>query len=188
MNPLKQARTRQGISQRSLAKLSNVSFRSVQQMEGGKHDMRLSSLSKVAQAMHYPPGSITKAIERIFTQPPLALKNVAEQIVHHGPNSWKIWLFDFVDAFRRERDESYVLEAPSSKLPENLRALLAATTETLCDELNLPQPWWTPAMPKLKEPWFVSGTENLKAMALVEAPVHFRKRNIFVLYNFLERA
>jgi hypothetical protein len=30
--------------------------------------------------------------------------------------------------------------------------------------------------------------ENLKASALVESPVHYRKRKIFVLANFLERA
>jgi hypothetical protein len=40
----------------------------------------------------------------------------------------------------------------------------------------------------LDSPWFVAGIENLKASALVESPVRFRKRNIFVLANFLERA
>ncbi|NCO37375.1 MAG: hypothetical protein COZ06_23865 [Armatimonadetes bacterium CG_4_10_14_3_um_filter_66_18] len=43
-------------------------------------------------------------------------------------------------------------------------------------------------LPPLPEPWFVSGIENLKATALVESPTHFRKRRIFVLGNFLERA
>ena len=40
----------------------------------------------------------------------------------------------------------------------------------------------------LATPWFVAGVENLKALALVESPTHFRKRNIFVLGNFLSRA
>jgi hypothetical protein len=34
----------------------------------------------------------------------------------------------------------------------------------------------------------VAGRESLKAMALVESPVWFRRRNIFVLGNFLDRA
>jgi hypothetical protein len=34
----------------------------------------------------------------------------------------------------------------------------------------------------------VSGVENLKAMALVESPAWFRRRNVFVLGNFLNRA
>lgn len=40
----------------------------------------------------------------------------------------------------------------------------------------------------LPEPWFVAGVENLKATALVESPLPFRRNNIFVLGNFLSRA
>ncbi len=188
MTSLKQARNRQGISQRRLANLSALSFRSVQLMEGGGHDGRISSLDKVAEAMHYPKGTVLRAVENVFVLPPLALKYVARQVLAHGTESWKIWLFDFVDAFRRERDLAYVAEAPALELSEELQALFTSTAETLCDELNLPQPWWAAVMPRLKNPWFVSGVENLKAMALVESPVHFRKRNVFVLGNFLERA
>ena len=39
----------------------------------------------------------------------------------------------------------------------------------------------------LDKPWFVSGFENLKSTALIESPLNFRKRNIFVLGNFLTR-
>jgi hypothetical protein len=42
-------------------------------------------------------------------------------------------------------------------------------------------------VPGLEEPWFVTGIENLKAMAIVESPVFFRRRLIFVLENFLSR-
>jgi hypothetical protein len=40
----------------------------------------------------------------------------------------------------------------------------------------------------LSEPWFVSGMENLKASALLESPLPFRRNNVFVLGNFLSRA
>jgi hypothetical protein len=40
----------------------------------------------------------------------------------------------------------------------------------------------------LPAPWFVAGVENLKASALVESPVQFRRNNVFVLGNFLARA
>ena len=49
-------------------------------------------------------------------------------------------------------------------------------------------PQWTAAVGCLDRPWFVSGFESLKASALVESPVPFRSRNVFVLANFLERA
>lgn len=66
-------------------------------------------------------------------------------------------------------------------------ALLASTVECLCDELHLKTPEWIMDVPALKEPWFVAGVENLKAMAIVESPVYFRRRLIFVLENFLDR-
>jgi len=49
-------------------------------------------------------------------------------------------------------------------------------------------PWWANRPLVLAEPWFVSGMENLKATALVESPVQFRRNNVFVLGNFLSRA
>ena len=67
-------------------------------------------------------------------------------------------------------------------------ALLASTVEMLCAERRMPVPWWCGGAGILPAPWFVSGVENLKALALVESPAHFRKRNIFVLANFLARA
>jgi hypothetical protein len=49
-------------------------------------------------------------------------------------------------------------------------------------------PNWIWNIPSCKEPWFVSGYENLKAISLVESPAFFRRRKIFVLENFLYRA
>ena len=66
-------------------------------------------------------------------------------------------------------------------------ALLASTIEYLCDEMRLEAPAWVWAVPSLKEPWFLSGMESLKAIAIVESPVFFRRRKIFVLENFLYR-
>jgi hypothetical protein len=42
-------------------------------------------------------------------------------------------------------------------------------------------------VPTCKDPWFVSGMENINAIALVESPLQFRIRKIFVLENFLIR-
>ena len=46
---------------------------------------------------------------------------------------------------------------------------------------------WTGSVGPLDRPWFVSGYESVKASALIESPVPFRSRNVFVLANFLER-
>jgi hypothetical protein len=53
--------------------------------------------------------------------------------------------------------------------------------------MRLEAPAWVWAVPSLKEPWFLSGMESLKAIAIVESPVFFRRRKIFVLENFLYR-
>jgi len=65
--------------------------------------------------------------------------------------------------------------------------ILASVAESICDELKLPAPLWLRDVPACKEPYFVAGLENLKATAIVESPVRFRIRKIFVLENFLYR-
>lgn len=99
---------------------------------------------------------------------------------------WPIPLMDFVDDFRYYRDPSVLVE-PFERSDERLDAILAATAETLCREMNLPVPDWILEIPACRDPWFPSGLENLKAIALVESPLPFRIRKIFVLENFLSR-
>ena len=93
---------------------------------------------------------------------------------------------DLVDDFRYYKDPK-AIAAPFKLTDERLDALLASTAHYLCDELGITPPDWILEVPACKEPWFVSGLENLKAIALVESPVHFRLRKIFVLENSLSR-
>ncbi len=68
-------------------------------------------------------------------------------------------------------------------------AYWAAMVETLCREAGLPVPAWTES-PRcfLKRPWFAGALESLKAVLIVESPVPFRRRNLFVSANALSRA
>ena len=103
------------------------------------------------------------------------------------PESWPLWLGEFVDEFRRSGRTELLNEPPPATVPEYLRCLLASVTESLCAERGATTPAWCAQVGPMATPWFVSGMENLKAMALVESPAQFRKRNIFVLENFLVR-
>jgi hypothetical protein len=103
------------------------------------------------------------------------------------PESWPLWLGEFVGDFRRSGRPELLSEPPSAAVPEYLRCLLASVAESLCAERGTAAPAWCAQIGALATPWFVSGMENLKAMALVESPAQFRKRNIFVLENFLVR-
>lgn len=171
MASIRALRERRGFSQRELAKRAGVAFRTIQLLEWGKHDARLSTVAKIDRALGQ---------EAINEKSPRSLKGTEE--------GWKPALFDFVDAFRREPGPKLISEPLSPKLPARLQALWASVVESLCAEQGVEIPLWCGGVGPLREPWFVSGVENLKASALVESSAWFRKRNIFVLGNFLDRA
>ena len=101
-------------------------------------------------------------------------------------DNWSIHLMNFVDDLRREK-ASLTLETPLDLRDERFDALMASTVEYLCREQELEVPQWVFQVPHCQKPWFVSGLESLKAIAIVESPVEFRLRKIFVLENFLHR-
>jgi hypothetical protein len=113
------------------------------------------------------------------------LREVKEQI-GADPKNWRVYLMDFVDDFRYYKDPRMIAE-PFELSDERTDALLASTAEALCDELGLKAPEWLANVPACRDPYFVSGLENLKAISIVESPVRFRIRKIFVLENFLSR-
>lgn len=99
---------------------------------------------------------------------------------------WKIPLMDFVDDFRYHKDPAAIAD-PFGLSDERKDAVLASVIETLCDELDIAIPSWLSKVPACREPYFMSHMENLKAISLVETPVRFRLRKIFVLENVLHR-
>jgi len=101
--------------------------------------------------------------------------------------NWRIPFMEFIDDLRRTRDHR-LIEKPFTLSDENIDSLLASSIEYICDELGVETPNWVWEVPSCKEPWFVSGYDNLKAISIVESPVFFRRRKIFVLENFLSRA
>ena len=115
----------------------------------------------------------------------LTVKETREKIAN-DQKWWAIHLMNFVDDFRRSRD-LLAIEAPFRQSDQKMDALVAATVESLCDELGLETPHWLEQIPECEEPWFVSGLERLKAITIVQSPLRFRMRKIFVLENFLNR-
>ena len=113
------------------------------------------------------------------------LREVREQI-KGDPKNWRVHLMDFVDDFRYYKDPRMVAE-PFELTDDRVDALLASTAEALCDELGIEPPGWLASVPACREPYFVGGLENLKAISIVESPLRFRIRKIFVLENFLSR-
>jgi transcriptional regulator with XRE-family HTH domain len=187
MNRIKLARERKRLSQRALAKKAALSFKGLQLMEKQGHDSKLSSLQKLATALGLPAGGIERVVHDFFSLHPDSIQAAALRIREDGFESWPLHLMNFVDAFRVTKDVTLVQSAPTYGLDARLSALLASTVEFLCMEQELSIPGWCAGVEPLGDPWFVSGMESLKATALMESPVYFRKRNIFVMADFLDR-
>ena len=188
MEPIRTIRGRRGLSQRALAQRAGLSFRGVQLLESPEHDARVSSLEHVARAFGLPRSGVRRAVSGVLLEPPGSLFCASVRMLEDGERSWRRHLMDSVDAVRRSRSPAELETPPPADLPVRLRALLAGVAETLAAECGASAPHWTSGVGPLDRPWFVSGYESLKASALIESPVPFRSRNVFVLANFLERA
>lgn len=115
----------------------------------------------------------------------ITVKETREKIANDR-KWWAIHLMNFVDDFRYFKDPRAIQE-PFPRTERKMDSLVAATVESLCDELSLEPPPWFEEIPECEEPWFVSGIERLKAITIVQSPLRFRMRKIFVLENFLSR-
>ena len=171
-----------------MARRASISFKGLQLMERSDHDMKMSTLQKIASALGLPCSGIESVLARYLLLDPESVEAISWKILEDGPDSWRTHLMNFVDAFRRLQNSALIESAPLDILDPGIRCLIASTVENLCSEVSRKIPSWCAGIERLNEPWFVSGMENLKASALQESPPVFRKRNLFVLANFLDRA
>lgn len=162
-----------------LSKKTGVARSYLYKVIEGSSSPTLDTFDKIAAALGFDLEIRRQPLED-------SVEEVSQEVARDG--KWKIHFFNFVDAFRRTKDTALIQKSPSDLLGEKERALLASITFELCLELGIDVPDWAKKKYVLKDPWFVSGMENLKAMAIVESPVSFKRNNIFVLENFLARA
>ena len=94
---------------------------------------------------------------------------------------------DLVDAYRRSLDPALLLLPPVRGLPLRPKALLASIVLALAQESAMDAPAWAERSYFLPQAWFPAGLESLKATAICESPLAFRRNNIFVHANFLDR-
>ena len=104
-------------------------------------------------------------------------------------------LANFLDEFYAAPDAASLSTAPAllgprfGELGRVQDAYLAATAEELARAHDLAAPVWTAdEARKLHRPWFASPLAALRAVLLLESPVGFRSRNLFVSENALSRA
>lgn len=187
MKSIAKLRVSLSLSQRALASKAGIAYKSLQLIEGGNHNTKLSTLQKISEALRFPKYLFKNHVAKFFALPPDSIAIISRQIVHSKSHEWKIPLFNFVDQFRKTKNKKLITAPPSEDLPPQMLALLACVIESLCLEAEIHVPWWCGGIPALESPYFVAEIENLKALSIMESPPYFRKRNIFVLNNFLER-
>ncbi len=167
------------------AGISRITWRSV---TCGSKVVKVDSLLAVANALELDVTILgnSRATSANFAADCSTI-GVSYLVLRDGNSSWKIHYMNLVDEFRRTLDPRLILLPPPAELSVDLKAMLAGIVQSLCDELAIDSPPWSLRRYDLEKPWFVSETESLKASAILESPLAFRRNQIFVGSNFLQR-
>lgn len=102
----------------------------------------------------------------------------------------QLLLNQFIDDFRRATPSARWAAIAEPIVPnDSLAALLAATVETLCVEVESRPPPWV-ATKVSPEPFFAFDAKSfpLRVRLMIESPPAFKLRRVFVPDNFLQRA
>jgi len=75
---------------------------------------------------------------------------------------------------------SAVAELDVTRLTPLLQNYVAAMVEQAAHNARVRAPRWTAEVPRLAEPWFAVPFRSLRPHLLKEAPVAFKRRNLFV--------
>lgn len=167
------------MTSREVSERADVARETLRTCERDPRRARVECLERVAHLFDHEVLLAVVPMEAVNAD--LSTAAISMAVIRDGFESWKIHFMNLVDQFRRMPDLRLVLLPPVAALDPRLGALLASIVCSLCEEAGVETPSWATREYFLKTPWFVAGVESLKAMALVESPLAFRRNNIFVL-------
>ena len=104
-------------------------------------------------------------------------------------NSFWLMFGSFLDSLYLSKDLKKLEDEPqyNNDIPEEIKAFVAASADYLCDGKDTPK-WVKEEKHILKEPFFPSGVKGpIKAVMLIESPIEFKIRNIYVTSDVLSR-
>jgi hypothetical protein len=125
---------------------------------------------------------------RTATPRPTTLEDIATRVL--GGTPFDPALREFLDEFYNGSLETmkHAIACPPARIGTVHDAYLAAVAEHLALRFGLPVPAWVEEPSRfLARAFFAGGLESLKAILLVESPLAFRRRQIFVSANALSR-
>jgi hypothetical protein len=124
-----------------------------------------------------------------MTMRPGSIAEIAQRAAA-GTSAFDTALREFLDSWQlmSEGGRSAALENEPRNIGAVQDAYLAALAEHLALEDRIAVPAWTEDPKRfLVEPYFAGGLESLKALLLVESPLAFRRRLIFISADALSR-
>jgi hypothetical protein len=119
---------------------------------------------------------------------PATLEEIAIRVLEGEP--FDPLLREFLDSFYSGASDmrARAISSAPARIGPIPDAYLAAVAEHLALRFDLPIPEWVEEPHRfLAKPFFAGGLETLKAILLVESPLAFRRRQIFVSANALSR-
>lgn len=118
---------------------------------------------------------------------PGSLRELSQRYLD-GYGDFDILFRDFLHEFNYNPTEDRLNEEPLI-IDKIKNAFLAATAEQLAyqNDFNIPE-WVYKEKYFLDEPFFAISSQGFKPLLIMESPVPFRKRNIFITKNALKTA
>jgi hypothetical protein len=102
---------------------------------------------------------------------------------------WKLALGEIILHVRRTKSlTGFDLQPLGGAERPEINALLAATLHYLSNEQKIENvPAWISSAYTLDHAWFPAGLKSMQAMAIAESPLEFRRNDIFILRDLLDR-
>jgi transcriptional regulator with XRE-family HTH domain len=175
---IRATRTQSALSMRGLAAKAGVAYTTVHRIEQGDMDPTVGMLSKLLSAM----GMELSLVSSMAEIPTVAeLVDVLSPLDDGERIDWtRLRIFTDYLAWHPEFIGPATERAPQPSGSVFVDNLLAAITETVCDEARIPRPSWTKTVSGLDQKNTASGTPKMQEKSLKETLPQFLSRGLIV--------
>ncbi len=162
----------------AVSRASGLNKSTVSRYANGEREYSFANFEKIEKSL--------KALEAEKLRGRTSAREASRRVV--WGEDWRIAYFDFVDSFLATQSELLLEGKPVDGLDLKHLALLCSIVMQLCDDAKMSPPGWAQLSLELDKPWFLSKFVGLRAISLVDSPIFFKRNNIYVGADFLQRA
>jgi transcriptional regulator with XRE-family HTH domain len=175
-----EARTRSGLSQRTLAAIAGIEQSTIARIENGVADPAYSTVNRLVEA-----AGQQLAIHLAPAVPTLA-EAVGEDAV--AEPDWTMLRAVIDHALRHPADTVVMISAaPKEHASALALAVAAGVAHKLAHDAHIAVPRWARRVTPLREPWHAPGTPRMVERANTETPPELARFNVFVRADALWR-